>query len=70
MVSEKQMKCSICDRPLEEAGVKFSYLGSTFALTALRCPVCGNIYIPEELVDGRISYTEGFLEDRKVFQNN
>ena len=55
MVSEKQMKCSICDRPLEEAGVKFSYLGSTFALTALRCPVCGNIYIPEELVDGRIS---------------
>lgn len=70
MVSEKQMKCSICGRVPEEAGVKFSYLGSTFALTALRCPVCGNVYISEDMVDGRISYTEGFLEDRKMFQNN
>lgn len=70
MVSEKQMKCSKCNCCLEPAGVKFSYLGSKFALTTLRCPKCGNIFISEELTDGRINYTEGFLEDRKMFQNN
>ena len=82
MASEKQMKCSAagnnpgtlkcgrCSCGLEPAGVRFSYLGSRFALEALRCPQCGQIYLAEELADGRIHATESFLEDRKMFQSN
>ncbi|MDO4485578.1 MAG: hypothetical protein Q4C46_03185 [Bacillota bacterium] len=82
MASEKQMKCSAagngpdtfecgkCRCRLEPAGVRFAYLGSRFALEALRCPECGQIYISEALVDGRIHATESFLEDRKMFQSN
>lgn len=67
---ENRMSCGICGCKLEPAGVSFSYLDSKFALTAMRCPKCGNIFISEELADGRIHYTESFLEDRKMFQNN
>lgn len=82
MASEKQMKCSAagnnpgtlkcskCDCGLEPSGVRFAYLGSRFALEALRCPQCGQILITEQLADGRIHATESFLEDRKMFQSN
>ena len=66
----KNMICSKCGCSVVPAEVRFSYLGSIFSLDALRCPECGSILITEELADGKISYTEGFLEDRKMLQNN
>jgi hypothetical protein len=45
-----------------EAG--FSYLGRSFKHTVLRCPVCGQVYIPEETVIGRIKEVERALEDK------
>ena len=70
MALEKMMKCNICKCSLELAKVPFSYLGSKFDITALRCPECGNILVTEELAVGRIHATETFLEDRKMFQSN
>ena len=82
MASEKQIKynvqtadsrklrCSRCGCGLEPADVRFTYLGSRFALEALRCPECGQVFISEALTDGRIHATESFLEDRKMFQSN
>ncbi|MDR0518864.1 MAG: hypothetical protein LBG82_02245 [Clostridiales Family XIII bacterium] len=45
-----------------EAG--FSYLGRDFRHTVLRCPVCGQVYIPEDTAAGRMREVEKSLEDK------
>ncbi|MDR3225751.1 MAG: hypothetical protein LBT52_05610 [Clostridiales Family XIII bacterium] len=45
-----------------EAG--FSYLGRSFKHTVLRCPVCGQVFIPEEMTAGRMREVEKALEDK------
>jgi hypothetical protein len=40
------------------------YLESTINYDFLACPECGAIYIPEELVEGKIHEIEMALEDK------
>lgn len=59
-----ELICCICDKALEPAKTQLSYLGHEFTAEALRCPVCGRVFIPEELASGRMAEVETTLEDK------
>lgn len=56
--------CARCDAALEMIETKFSYLGHEFTHPVPKCPICGFVYIPEELATGKISEVETMLEDK------
>ncbi len=56
--------CGKCDVGLETGKVSISYLGSMFPVDLLRCPKCGQVFVPEELVLGKMSEVEKLLEDK------
>jgi len=64
MADRKQLLCCKCNKELEPKKTDFSYLGHTFFTEVPACPVCGQVYISEELVKGRISEVEMQLEDK------
>jgi hypothetical protein len=49
---------------LEPAKVELSYLGHTFPVDMLCCPVCGQAFISEELARGRMLEVEQTLEEK------
>lgn len=59
-----RMICNRCAVPLCEMQTDFEYLGHSFHADTLRCPKCGQVYLSEELVRGRMSEVEYELEDR------
>ena len=63
-MSEKKLMCSLCNIPLEMKKTQFEYLDHIFSTDILRCPKCGNSFIPEELVKGRMTEVESQLEDK------
>lgn len=63
-MSEPELICGTCHCPLETKRVDFEYLTHTFFADALRCPKCGQVYLPEELVKGRVAEVEMELEDK------
>lgn len=56
--------CARCDKPLEMRKVEASYLGQTFPVELPCCPLCGFVYISEELAYGRMLKVEQALEDK------
>ncbi len=56
--------CDKCQVELVMAELHFSYLDHNFRHKVLRCPVCGQVYLPEELVDSRIKQVESSLEEK------
>lgn len=64
MASEQQMKCNRCGCPLIMAEVKFSYLERHFTHKVPRCPQCGQVYISEELAEGKMAQLEKSLEEK------
>ncbi len=56
--------CTRCDMPLETGSVNIAYLGSTFPVDLLRCPVCRQVFIPEDLALGKMVEVEKVLEDK------
>ena len=44
--------------------VLISYLGSGFPVDLLKCPSCGQVFIPEELALGKMAEVEKALEDK------
>ncbi|MGD0826620.1 MAG: DVU_1557 family redox protein [Desulfobaccales bacterium] len=56
--------CGKCDVALEMGKVNIGYLGSMFPVDLLRCPKCGQAFIPEELAMGKIAEVEKLLEDK------
>lgn len=63
-MEEKRMICCACSCRMERKRVDFTYMGHSFFAEALRCPKCGQVYLPEELVRGRVSDVERQLEDK------
>ncbi|MCI8422340.1 MAG: hypothetical protein HFF50_02245 [Lawsonibacter sp.] len=59
-----ELICGTCQCPLVKKRVDFSYLTHTFFADALRCPICGQVYLSEELVKGRVAEVEMELEDK------
>lgn len=56
--------CARCDKPLEVRKVEASYLGQTFPVELPCCPICGFVYVSEELAYGRMLKVEQALEDK------
>lgn len=64
-MEEKQtLICDKCQVELAISEVKFSYLDRSFRHKVHRCPQCGQVFIPEELVAGRMSQVEIQLEEK------
>lgn len=64
MEEKNKLICYKCNKELELKKTDFTYLGHTFFTDIPRCPECGIVFIPEELVKGRISEVEMQLEDK------
>lgn len=64
MEEKQKLICDKCKVEMVELEVQFSYLDRSFRYKVPRCKECGQVYIPEELVDGRISDVEKSLEDK------
>lgn len=56
--------CAKCDVSLEMHKVNIAYLGSMFPVDLPRCPVCGQVFIPEDLATGKMAQVEQLLEDK------
>lgn len=60
----EKMMCLKCSCPMEPAKKNLYYLGSRIEYEFLTCPKCGAIYIPEELVQGKMHEIEMAIEDK------
>jgi len=60
----KNLICCKCGVALEERKTVFNYMGFTFSANLPGCPVCGQVFIPEEIVKGRMAAAEMELEEK------
>ena len=58
------MKCCQCNVELELKKTTFTYLENEMYHPILRCPKCGQAFIPESLATGKIAQVERVLEDK------
>ena len=63
-MAERAPICHACRKELQSLKTDFTYLGHTFYADMLRCPDCGQVFIPESLVKGRIQEVEMQMEDK------
>ena len=63
-VNSDGLVCGACQVRLAEAKANFDYMSHTFSAEVPRCPKCGQVYLSEELVKGRIAQVEMELEDK------
>ena len=61
---EKKVICRRCQVEMVPKSTFFDYLGHTFHTEILCCPKCGEVYLPEALVKGRMADVERELEDK------
>lgn len=61
---EGKLMCRKCGVPLEKGKAKFAYLDNGFPVELPVCPVCGFVYVPEELALGKVLSVEKALEDK------
>ena len=63
-MDNEQLYCDHCDAALTPQKTHFTYLGHAFHTNLPRCPICGQVYIDEEMVKGRMAKVEMELEDK------
>lgn len=56
--------CRKCRVPMEPAETYFEYLDHAFHTKLLRCPSCKEVFLPEDLVKGKMSEVEQNMEDK------
>ncbi|MGI6713274.1 MAG: DVU_1557 family redox protein [Bacillota bacterium] len=61
---EKSICCAKCSVYLELGKVKVAYLGNTFPTEIMKCPKCGQVYVPEDLAKGKMFEVEKTLEEK------
>lgn len=59
-----ELTCFRCNKELEKRKTTFQYMGYEFYEELPRCPICGQVYIDEELVRGRMAEVETEMEDK------
>ncbi|MDR2945961.1 MAG: DNA-binding protein [Candidatus Adiutrix sp.] len=57
-------RCQKCDEELRPAPADITYMSSSFRVELPTCPVCGLVFIPPELADGKMLEVERLLEDK------
>ncbi|MDA8307269.1 MAG: hypothetical protein M0Z81_10620 [Deltaproteobacteria bacterium] len=62
--AESEWLCSKCGLPLEIGKVDVGYLGSVFPVDLYRCSQCGQVFVPEDIAQGKMAEVEKLLEDK------
>ena len=63
-MAEEKYICMKCNRELVEENVNLHYMGFQMANNFLRCPVCKQVFIPEDVACGKMQEIETMLEDK------
>ena len=63
-IAHPEWQCGKCNVTLVVQQVNVEYLGNAFPANLLKCPQCGNVFIPEELALGKMVEVEKSLEDK------
>lgn len=63
-MKENEMYCVKCDALLVPSKTTFTYLKHEFYAELPKCPVCGQVYVSEELAKGKMAEVEAALEDK------
>lgn len=61
---ELALTCVRCGVLMKVRSVTLSYLGHKFTAQVPQCEECGQVYLSEELVRGKIAEVEELLEDK------
>ena len=61
---EEKLICYKCNVEMQLIEVQFKYLSRSFRYKVPRCPQCGQVSLPEELVNGRMSEVEAMIEEK------
>lgn len=64
MEKKQTLTCAKCHVEMELIEAQFSYLERSFRHKVQRCPLCGQVHIPEDLARGRICEVETALEEK------
>ena len=62
--SVNKIICCKCQCELSDQKVNFHYLGKFFSKDLPVCPMCGQVYVSEELAKGKMAEVEMALEDK------
>jgi len=63
VIGEKLVCCK-CDSEMKPMKTAFQYMGFHFHTELPRCPLCGQVYVPEELVRDKMAEVEMELEEK------
>lgn len=61
---EEKLICDKCNVEMQLIEVQFKYLSRSFRYKVPRCPQCGQVSLPEELVNSRMSEVEAMIEEK------
>ena len=64
MGESNNLICCKCGVPLVERKTAFNYLGYSFNTDLPGCPICGQVFIPEDVVKGKMASVEMELEEK------
>ena len=64
MREPRELICRRCNQRLVEKKTEFSYLGNKFNAVMPTCPCCGQVFISERVVKGRMAEVEAALESK------
>ena len=64
MEKKSTLICDGCQVEMAELEVQFEYLDKFFRHKVLRCPLCGQVFLPQELVEGRMKTVEKSMEEK------
>jgi hypothetical protein len=62
--SKSDWICAKCGERLTRNQAKVQYLGSTFSMDLLKCPLCDMVMVTEEKALGVMAEAEKVLEDK------
>ena len=63
-MQSENITCHLCQIPLQDAKVTFTYMGHIFHTDLPQCPKCGQTFVSEDLVKGKMADVETELEDK------
>lgn len=61
---DSKIVCCKCKVPLEVVKTQLTYMGSNVWIELPGCPICGQIFIDEEIVKTKMKEVEYMLEDK------
>lgn len=61
---ESKLKCMKCNEYLVPRKTQLNYLGHQIIHELPRCPVCGQVFMSEEIASGKMREVEMALEDK------